>query len=322
VRTDTAPRAFVPPPRWLDLDGRTHYVRWDGPELGIPWVLVHGLGGSLLNWMAVGPALAERGPVYALDLAGFGRTPLDDRSATPHANRLLVHRFIHRVVGRPVLLAGNSMGGSIAMLEAAVGDRTVAGLILTDPALPLVRRTPSDPRVVALFAAQFIPGFGEWFARSRYRRLGPERLMDETLRLCTQDPSRIAPEVREAHVALARERAQMGHAVPAFLRATRSVVYATLFPAAPWRAARAVPAPALVVHGAADRLVPLAAAHRLHRLRPDFHLTVIDDVGHIPQLEAPERWLEAVESWLADRDVASEVERRAAAPLRPPRIAG
>jgi fermentation-respiration switch protein FrsA (DUF1100 family) len=65
------------------------------------------------------------------------------------------------------------------------------------------------------------------------------------------------------------------------------------------RSVRAVRAPTLMVHGSADRLVPLASARRVARLRPDWAFVVFDGVGHIPHVETPERFAAAVERWLA-----------------------
>ena len=59
--------------RVIDLGGPVHYLDFGGA--GSPMVLVHGLGGSAINWQSVGSLLAERHRVVALDLPGFGRTP-------------------------------------------------------------------------------------------------------------------------------------------------------------------------------------------------------------------------------------------------------
>src|SRR5450759_1133625 len=107
--------------------------------------MVHGLGGNAMNWMAVGPELARAHRTLALDLAGFGRTPLFRRSAAVGANAVLVHRFIQEVIGEPVVLMGNSMGGHIAILEGADHPRSVSALVLVDPAIPgrtFAGRTP------------------------------------------------------------------------------------------------------------------------------------------------------------------------------------
>jgi non-heme chloroperoxidase len=47
--------------------------------------------------------------------------------------------------------------------------------------------------------------------------------------------------------------------------------------------------PALVVHGAADRLVRVRAAEHVARTVPGARLFVYDGVGHAPQLESPDR---------------------------------
>ncbi len=300
----------MPPSQWADLNGPVHHVLWDGPADGPVFVLVHGLGGSLLNWLPIAPGLAEHGAVHALDLAGFGRTPLDARSATPHANRELVHRFIEEVVGRPAVVVGNSMGGWISIMEGAIGGSSVAGLILTDPAVPRAPGSRIDPLVVALFAANVVPGLGELVARRRARRAGPEGLVRETMKLCTVDPSRIDPAVLDAHIELAKERAEMGYAVHAFLRAARTLVRSTLAPKRTWQMVEAVQAPTLVIHGAADRLVPVRSAQELIRRRPDWTLRIVRGVGHVPQLEAPGRWLEATRAWLADPFVREQIDRR------------
>jgi pimeloyl-ACP methyl ester carboxylesterase len=53
------------------------------------------------------------------------------------------------------------------------------------------------------------------------------------------------------------------------------------------------------VHGDSDRLVPLAAARALAARRPQFTLEVIDNCGHVPQLEVPDQLLAAAMPWLA-----------------------
>jgi pimeloyl-ACP methyl ester carboxylesterase len=57
-------------------------------------------------------------------------------------------------------------------------------------------------------------------------------------------------------------------------------------------------APALIVQGERDRLVRVEAARALAAAHPDWQLEVLDDVGHVPQLEAPARFLAIVEPWL------------------------
>jgi pimeloyl-ACP methyl ester carboxylesterase len=86
----------------------------------------------------------------------------------------------------------------------------------------------------------------------------------------------------------------------AYAEAARSLVRALIGPAGR-AAARQVRAPMLVVHGRQDRLVNLRASERLVRGHPERTLSVIDDCGHIPMVEVPERFLAAVLPWLEER---------------------
>src|SRR2546428_10954943 len=100
-------------------------------------LMVHGLGGNALNWMAVAPEVAKHYHAVALDLVGFGQTPLYNRSATVGANAELVHDFIEKVIGGPVVLGCNSMRGQVAIVETADHPSLVTGCILVDPAVPI-----------------------------------------------------------------------------------------------------------------------------------------------------------------------------------------
>ena len=284
--------------RWIDIDGPVHYAEWDGPAGGPTFVLVHGLGGSHVNWFSVAPHLAERGRVLAVDLAGFGRTPLDGRRATIGANRRLLDRFLQDTGSSPAILLGNSMGGAISVFDAAEEPESVAGLVLVDPALPRSLRSAVDPVVAGVFATYLVPGVGERFMRSRARKLGAEGVVMETMRLCTVDASRVDPKVVEALVALARERAQKTWTNKAFLEAARSLLNRLARREQYFAAVKEISCPTLLVQGEKDRLVPLAAAQQVAALRRDWTFEVFDDIGHVPMLEAPERFLATVEGWL------------------------
>ena len=281
----------------VDLGMPVHYIDFGGS--GAPMVLVHGLGGSAINWLGVGPSLARRYRVVALDLAGFGETPPVGGSTELAAQRDLLGRFVASITAGPAIVVGNSMGGLLAMMEAAAEPERVSHLILAGPAQPTPRRGRIDLEVLAAFATYATPWLGAWYMRRRAARLGAEGLVREMLRLCCVDPSRVASDVRAAHVALAAERlARMPWATDAFLDATRSLLSALRRRRSFYAMVDRVTAPCLIIQGAGDRLVPIASSRELARRRPDWTLEVFDAVGHIPQLEAPGRFVETAERWL------------------------
>jgi pimeloyl-ACP methyl ester carboxylesterase len=291
--------------RTADLDGPVHYLDFGGE--GSPLVMVHGLGGNSLNWMAVGPGFAENHHTYALDLAGFGRTPLFQRSAAVGANQALVHRFIEEVINEPVILMGNSMGGHISILEAAQHPRWVKAMVLVDPAIPGVHMARPDARMIGIGVALSIPGLAQSFMERRLRLLGPEGLVRETIQLVAADPGRVSPDIVAAHVQLTKERSRLGQQNHrAFLQATRSLALRMADPRF-WSRVRQVQAPTLVLHGELDRLVPISAVRELVRRQPEWTLKVFEGVGHVPMMEIPQRFLSIAREWMtAEIAVAPE----------------
>jgi pimeloyl-ACP methyl ester carboxylesterase len=286
----------------VDLGGPVHYLDFGGT--GRPLLMVHGLGGSALNWMAVGPEIAKDYHALAIDLVGFGQTPLFRRLAAVGANAELVHEFIENVIGEPAVIMGNSMGGHIAVLEAAVHPASVTAAILVGPAIPGVHVTRPEPAMLGVMAGLTVPGLAEILLDRRARVLGPAGLVHETLSIVCSDPSRVPPEVVEAHVQLMRERDKLGRQTGrAFLQASRSIGLRMADPRF-WTQVAKVRAPTLVIHGSLDRLIPLAAARELARRRPDWTLEVLEGVGHVPMMETPDLFMHALNAWSTYRIAA------------------
>jgi pimeloyl-ACP methyl ester carboxylesterase len=103
-------------------------------------------------------------------------------------------------------------------------------------------------------------------------------------------------EVRQAHLELARDRAGLADGNRALIKAARSLG---------WMLGRrnfdatyaAVKAPVLVVHGDQDRLVPVEFSLAIGR-RYDWPVEVLPGVGHVPQMEVPELFVDVTLRWL------------------------
>jgi pimeloyl-ACP methyl ester carboxylesterase len=287
-----------PPSRFVDLDGPVHYVEWEGPAERT-FVLVHGLGGSLLSWLAVAPGLARHGRVLALDLPGFGRTERNGRRSRLSDLRATVSMFVDEVAEGPVVLVGNSMGGGISMLEAALEPKAVQALVLSNSVFPWRRGAFPAPIVMLGFALYELPRVGEWASRQRLTRLEADRAVRLGLRIITADPSTIPDDLVRLHVEQLVRLQGDADAGPAFLEAARSLLALGRRRDVVRWIVDAVSCPVLVIHGREDRLVPLGFAMGALEMRPDWEFRLIPKVGHVPQMEAPQRWISAVEDWLA-----------------------
>jgi pimeloyl-ACP methyl ester carboxylesterase len=277
-----------------------HALRAGEGREGTPQLLVHGLGGAAINWLEVMPRLAERGPVLAPDLPGFGRTqPPRDRASRVEANARFLRALLDRVGWDQVELHGNSMGGLVSVLFASREPLRVARLVLGSPALTAARRDITQ--IERLTFVQFAPflsrGAGNLLLKRLHARLSAEEIYDQSVAYLHADPSRVSPELGRVSL----ENVHYGRAeawrLPAFATATNSVVRAVTTRRTVERAVRAVKAPTLVVWGDRDRLIGRPVIDRLAELRPDWHIEVLDGVGHVAIIEVPDRYLEVVDAW-------------------------
>jgi glycerol-3-phosphate dehydrogenase len=171
---------------------------------------------------------------------------------------------------------------------------------------PLVRAGSLSEPVRQL--AHFTPGLGELLLYWKSRRNGARGMFLDLLTLGTKDVSRVPPEVIEANVSMIAARMEaspLGHA-QSYLDATRSMLLHLARSERVHADAEAVRAPTLVLHGAEDRLVPVEFSREFVARHPSFALEVLDDVGHVPQMEDAERFVERVAGFLRRNGIANE----------------
>jgi pimeloyl-ACP methyl ester carboxylesterase len=101
-----------------------------------PLLLVHGFGASTDHWRKNIPVLSREFDVYAIDLLGFGRSakPLWEYCGNLWRDQL--HDFITEVVGKPAVIAGNSLGGYAALCVGGQRPQSTAGVVLLNSAGP------------------------------------------------------------------------------------------------------------------------------------------------------------------------------------------
>jgi pimeloyl-ACP methyl ester carboxylesterase len=291
-----------------DLDGPVHWIEFtadNGQGTSAsqpPIVFVHGLGGSHLNWCLLGPHLAAGRRAVALDLRGFGLTPGLRANSTVQANARLLDRWIQTVIGEPVILVGNSMGGLISILETSSNPSAIRGVVLLDPALPLPPQKP-DWQVSGQFLLYATPGLGEFAVAKLMASVDPETAVRQLVQLCFADPSRADPEMIRAEVALSTQRhpatrAQAAARARIFLAAARSLLRVLSRRQRYAKIMAGIDVPVLLIGGEDDRLVPVAAMRRAAARNPRWESVILAGVGHTPMLEVPDAVTTAIKDWL------------------------
>lgn len=267
-------------------------------------LLVHGLGGSHANFVTFAADLARDARVVAVDLPGFGLSPPSgggDLGAHVAAVRRVLRAIRDREIegaSLPVSIVGNSMGGAVSILLAAEDASAIEKLVLVCPAVPQPDVRALSPRFTMLLGASMLPGYGALFQR-RLRAAGPAALVHEMLALTCADKKRVARADVERMIQVAETRMAFDWAGEAFSQAARSIVLTLLRRRAFQDAMRAIRVPVLHVQGDRDRLVPVTSARAANMICPHWSLEIFDGVGHVPQLEVPDRLAASVRRFLS-----------------------
>jgi pimeloyl-ACP methyl ester carboxylesterase len=108
-----------------------------------PLLFIHGFGASTDHWRKNISGLNDDFEVWAIDLLGFGRSGKPSWQYSGDLWRDQLHDFITEVIGQPVVLAGNSLGGYAALCVAAQCPSSAAGLVLINSAGPFTQTDPA-----------------------------------------------------------------------------------------------------------------------------------------------------------------------------------
>lgn len=245
---------------------RVHFER---RGTGEPLVLLHGIGHHCDAWEPVMDRLAGSHDVIALDLPGFGRSdlPADDRPITMAAAVAWITDFFAELGLRRPHVAGNSLGGGLALELAAAGAVATA---------------------TALAPAGF---FTEWERRwalgiVRFHRASA-RLPEQVVRWAMQ-----TPHVRALYYSVAVARpseisAERGLADAFALR--RCTGFEPVAEAARGYQFSANPSvPVTVAWGTRDYILPPWQAQRAEQRLPTARHVRLPGCGHVPMSDDPD----------------------------------
>lgn len=275
----------------IEVDGlRTRYLTaGEGP----PLLLLHALGESALDWRWVLPELARKHRVYAPDLLGFGYSakPAADYSSAFFEG--FVAAFLDALEVERAAVAGNSLGGLVALRLALSQPQRVSSLALIDSA-------GLGREVSPALKSPTLPGVGETVISWSKTALGATQRAWLRVPQLFAHPERVPPEWLEEHYRLAR--------LPGFTEA----VVATLRAQVDLRGQREVlldrlpllDIPTLVVWGDSDRVFPVSQAREAFKRLRKGSLELIPDCGHLPHVERPAYFVAVLDTFLSDHPVA------------------
>jgi len=279
-------------PDWLKIDWRNHLrrVRLPGAEVvyaeigeGPPVVFVHGISGSWQNWLGNLPYFGRRHRAIALDLPGFGASPMPSWTIDMHAYGRLLHDFCEKLGVAGGALVGNSMGGLVAAEAVLSAPGRFDRLVLVSAAGFINTWLPHQRgRATSRAWDAFGPGFGK-LGREVVSRRRSRYLM---FRPFVRYPGRLPKE-------LLWEQMNSGLPAPGFGDALDAVIEYDARDRLP-----EIEIPVLIVWGTDDWVIPSVADHSYQRRIPHAQLAIFEHTGHVPQMERPARFNRLLEEFL------------------------
>ncbi|HEV7958153.1 MAG TPA: alpha/beta hydrolase [Acidimicrobiales bacterium] len=238
-------------------DSRLFGESYGSSEVRVVWL--HGWGRSAQDFTLAANALAECGiGSVALDLPGFGASPVPEASGGARHYAALLRPALGEIASGPLVLVGHSFGGRVAVVLAAEHPELVRSLVLTG--VPLLRTRPPARPPLAYRSVR-------WLAK--HHLAGASRLERARQKYGSSDYQRAHGVMRDVLVANVNESYE-----PELGRLTMPVAF---------------------IWGEGDREAPYEIATAAAALvNSPSTLLELTGVGHFVPLEAPGELVDAV----------------------------
>jgi len=270
----------------LRVDGDDVDLHYKTGGSGPPLVFLHGIGldAATVSWRHALPALAGERTVYAPDLPGHGESDKPDRAYTTAYYLETVEAFLDAVDVDEPAMAGLSMGGALALGHALDGG-SVERLVLVNSyglggdavwrtAASSILQTPVLGNMMWQGVSTSKPAI-----RTGLRSMG------------AVEPSQQLVEDVNSVVDRQTVRAMRRWQRSEFRRGGFRTNYADRLDD--------LSVPTLLIHGDEDPLLPPAWSRKAASALPESELKLVENCGHNPPRECPERFNSAVRSFCA-----------------------
>lgn len=246
-----------------------------------PLLFIHGTSSSLLTWEASTELLKKDYRIIRVDLPGFGLTgPNPDGNYSTAFNNQFIDSLLDVLQLSRVIIAGNSLGGSIAWQYALHRADRVKGLILVDAAgiAPLRKMKGA----IGFKVAQ-IPVLNRLMSV-----ITPRFLVKKSLEDAYGDPTKVSDSLVNQYFDMVTREGNR-RALVDRIRTGWGYADSSLL--------RKIDCPTLILWGKKDNLIPVENAGVFNRQITNSQLHIWDELGHVPMEEDPLRFTAEVKKW-------------------------
>jgi pimeloyl-ACP methyl ester carboxylesterase len=275
------------PSQFVDLGGGlTVHLRDEGPRGAPVIMLLHGSNADLHTWGPWTSRLTDQYRVIRFDQIGHGLTGPDPQGNYDSARFVETVETVAEKLGLTrFVLAGNSMGGGIALRYALAHPDRLTGLVLVDAAGAPASAKPKAGAGNVGFTLARIPG-----VKLLMESITPRGLIQRSLKQTIVDDAVVTPEMVDRYWELLRYPGNRAATAKRFGRSRVPFTVAEL---------AAIKTPTLVIWGEEDPLTTVEGARFFNQAIGGSTLRVYPGIGHIPMEEAPDATVADLKAWLA-----------------------
>lgn len=280
------------PSQFVEIgDGVKVHLRDEGPRDAPAIILLHGSAADLHTWQPWVDALKGKYRVIRFDQVGHGLTgpdPADDYSIENFVSD--IDEVADALGLESFILGGNSMGGGHSVAYALAHPERVQALVLVDAGGAPIRKDSEDEGGNIGFTIARTPVINQLM-----RHITPRSMIEQSLRQTVTNQSIVTEEAIDRYWELLRYPGNRGATIARFSGDW------TTFDA---DEVETITAPALVIWGEEDRLIPVESGLWYETHLPNSRLVVYPDIGHLPQEEVADRSAAYLLGWLDEQDFA------------------
>jgi pimeloyl-ACP methyl ester carboxylesterase len=265
------------------LDSKLHIRKRGSGEVIF---LIHGSFASLHTWDAWEKVLSKSYTTISMDLPGHGLTgPTPSGHYSTDDYEKLIIALADQLKIDSFSIAGNSMGGAVAVKIALRNPQRVKKLILVDAAGFSHLNDSSQLTTPFLFKL-----LQSKITSQLLTKITPRFLFEMNLKQVYGDPSKIKQEDITRFYELMRREGNRGATVERLRNPGKNIQDSIKY----------IQAPTLILWGAKDQWTPLAYAHQFKEAIKTSRLIIYPNAGHIPMEEIPEETGAAVLDFLKE----------------------
>lgn len=244
-------------------------------------LMVHGFSANKDTWLRLAPEMPQDYRLIAPDLAGHGQSPAADTyDLVAQAERL--HALMQKLGVSQFHIAGNSMGGAISAIYAALYPNEIQSLILIDAA-GVDAPSPSE------FMKGLEQGKNPLIATD-------EESFEYRWNLVMHQPPALPWPLRPALIRKTVERAAINGEIFDDMLATRERLKELNFEE---KLTTDVKMPTMILWGEKDLVLDVSMASAFKEKLPQAEVRILKDIGHVPMMESPEETGDILTTFIA-----------------------